>query len=48
MKLPSGMVSSLGYTMTEAMDGGRLFSYLNAKYHVQTIIFIAVIAIKFN
>jgi uncharacterized FlaG/YvyC family protein len=35
MKLPSGMVSSLGYTMTEAMDGGRLFSYLNAKYHVQ-------------
>lgn len=27
MKMPSGMVSSLGYTMTEAMDGGSLFDY---------------------
>jgi hypothetical protein len=31
MKMPSGMVSSLGYTMTEAMDGGRLFDYFAKK-----------------
>ena len=31
MKMPSGMVSSLGYTMTEAMDGGQLFDYFAKK-----------------
>lgn len=31
MKMPSGMVSSLGYTMTEAMDGGSLFDYFAKK-----------------
>ena len=31
MKMPSGMVSSLGYTIAEAMDGGQLFDYFAKK-----------------